>query len=31
MIADVDYIDGEYVLIDLRHPGVQMPLIVVVA
>jgi hypothetical protein len=25
----VDYIDGEYVLIDLRHPGVQLALIVV--
>ena len=25
----VDYIDGEYVLIDLRHPGVQLVLIVV--
>ena len=27
----VDYIDGEYVLIDLLHPGVEIPLIVVVA
>ena len=26
----VDYIDGEYVLIDLRHPGVEIPVIVVV-
>ena len=26
----VDYIDGEYVLIDLRHPGVEIPLVVVV-
>jgi hypothetical protein len=25
----VDYIEGEYVLIDLRHPGVQLALIVV--
>ena len=25
----VDYIDGEYVLIDLRHPGVQLALLVV--
>jgi hypothetical protein len=25
----VDYINGEYVLIDLRHPGVQLALIVV--
>jgi hypothetical protein len=25
----VDYIDGEYVLIDLRHPGVQLALMVV--
>jgi hypothetical protein len=25
----VDYIDGEYVLIDLRHPGVEIALIVV--
>jgi cell division protein FtsN len=25
----LDYIDGEYVLIDLRHPGVQLALIVV--
>ncbi|MFZ0294831.1 MAG: hypothetical protein WAL52_14585 [Candidatus Sulfotelmatobacter sp.] len=26
----VDYIDGEYVLIDLLHPGVEIPLVVVV-
>lgn len=26
----VDYINGEYVLIDLRHPGVEIPLVVVV-
>ena len=26
----IDYIDGEYVLIDLRHPGVEIPLVVVV-
>jgi hypothetical protein len=26
----IDYIDGEYVLIDLRHPGVMIPVIVVV-
>jgi pyruvate/2-oxoglutarate dehydrogenase complex dihydrolipoamide acyltransferase (E2) component len=26
----VDYIDGEYVLIDLAHPGIQIPLIIVV-
>ena len=27
----IDYIDGEYVLIDLLHPGVQIPVIVVIA
>jgi hypothetical protein len=27
----IDYIDGEYVLIDLAHPGIQIPLIIVVA
>jgi hypothetical protein len=27
----IDYIDGDYVLIDLLHPGVQIPVIVVVA
>jgi hypothetical protein len=27
----IDYIDGEYVLIDLLHPGVQIAVIVVVA
>jgi hypothetical protein len=26
----VDYINGEYVLIDLSHPGVEIPLVVVV-
>ena len=26
----VDYINGEYVLINLRHPGVEIPLVVVV-
>jgi hypothetical protein len=26
----IDYIDGEYVLIDLLHPGVEIPVIVVV-
>jgi hypothetical protein len=26
----IDYIDGEYVLIDLLHPGVEIPLVVVV-
>jgi hypothetical protein len=26
----IDYIDGEYVLIDLAHPGVQVPLLIVV-
>ncbi len=26
----IDYIDGEYVLIDLRHPGVMIPVIIVV-
>jgi hypothetical protein len=27
----IDYINGEYVLIDLLHPGVEIPVIVVVA
>jgi len=26
----VDYIDGEYVLIDLLHPGVEIPVVVIV-
>ena len=26
----IDYMDGEYVLIDLRHPGVEIPVIVVI-
>jgi hypothetical protein len=26
----IDHIDGEYVLIDLTHPGVQIPLVIVV-
>ena len=26
----IDYINGEYVLIDLRHPGVMIPVIIVV-
>src|SRR5271165_499607 len=26
----IDYIDGEYVLIDLLHPGIEIPVIVVV-
>jgi len=26
----IDYIDGEYVLIDLLHPGVEIPVVVIV-